>query len=64
MEETSYVYRRFVEKPVRKRSLRSPRRAWLDNIQRMFQKQGLIQLAQDKVQWRDLLNTVKNLSVS
>jgi hypothetical protein len=51
-----------------KRPLRRPRRRWEDNI-RMYLREiswkfsDWIQLAQDKNQWRALVNTVVNLMV-
>jgi hypothetical protein len=55
-----------VGKPEGKRPLVRPRRRWVDNIKRDLR--GLedmhwISLAQDKEQWRALVNTVMNLQV-
>jgi hypothetical protein len=61
------AYRISVGKPEGRRSLGRPRRRWVDNI-----KMGIIDrmggmdwigLAQDRNQWRALVNTVMNLRV-
>jgi hypothetical protein len=62
------AYSVFVGKPESKRPLRRPTRRWEDNINMDFRKIGIdrenwIQLAQDRVQWRDFVNTVMNLRV-
>jgi hypothetical protein len=56
------------EKPEGKRPLGRPRRKWVDNIKTVFREigwggMGWIDRAQDKGQWRPLLNTVMNLWV-
>jgi hypothetical protein len=55
-------------KPERKRPLGRPRRRWVDNIKIDLSERGWdsmewIHLAQDRDQWRDLVNTVMNLWV-
>jgi hypothetical protein len=68
MGATRNAYRILVGKPERKRPLESPRRRWMDNIKmdlRDIRWDGMdwIELAQDRDQWRTLLNTVTNLRV-
>jgi hypothetical protein len=68
MGETRNAYRILVGKPEGKRPLRSPRRRWVDNIKMDLREIGWdgmdwIALAQDRVQWRVLVNTVMNLRV-
>jgi hypothetical protein len=66
--EKGNAYRILVGKPEGKRPLGRPRRRWEDNI-RMdlgeIEWGGLdwIDLAQDRDQWRALVNTVMNLRV-
>jgi hypothetical protein len=55
--------------PEGKRSLGRPRRRWVDNIQLNFTETGWdgmdwIGLAEDRDQWRALVNTVMNLRVA
>jgi hypothetical protein len=62
------AYRILVGKPERKRSLGRPRRRWVDNIKIDLRGTGWggmnwIDLAQDRDQWRALVNTVMNLRV-
>jgi hypothetical protein len=57
-----------VGKPEGKRPLGRPRRRWVDNIKMDSREigwdvMGLIDLAQDRDQWRALVNTVMNLRV-
>jgi hypothetical protein len=62
------VYRILVRKLEGKRPLRRPRRRWVDDIKINLREIGwdgidFIDLAQDRDQWRDLMNTVMNLLV-
>jgi hypothetical protein len=62
------VYRILMGKPEGKISLRIPRRRWVDNIKMDLSEIGCddmdwIDLAQDRDQWRALVNTVMNLRV-
>jgi hypothetical protein len=57
-----------VGKPEGKRPLGRPRRRWVDNIKMGLREIGwdgvdLIDMAQDRDQWRALVNTVLNLWV-
>jgi hypothetical protein len=68
MVEIKNVYKIFVGKPEGKRPLGRPRRRWDDNIRKDLQEirwEGVdwIHLAQDRDQWRALVNTVMNLRV-
>jgi hypothetical protein len=61
-------YKILVGKPEGKRPLGEPRRRWVDNIKIDHREIGwggmdLIDLAQDREQWRDLVNAVMNLRV-
>jgi hypothetical protein len=58
----------FVGKPEGKRSLGRRRRSWVDNIKMDLRyvewcDMDWIDLAQDRAQWRTLVNTVMNLLV-
>jgi hypothetical protein len=69
MGETRNAYRILVGKPEGKRPLGRPNRRWVDNIKMDLREIGWdgmdwIELAQDRDQWRDLVNTVMNLRVS
>jgi hypothetical protein len=62
------VYRVLVGRPEGKRPLGRPRYRWKDNIKMDLRKTGinganLIQLAQDRVQYRACVNMVMNLRV-
>jgi hypothetical protein len=62
------VYRVLVGRPEGKRPLERPRRSWEDNIKMDLGEIGIdgadcVRLAQDRVQWRALGNTVMNLRV-
>jgi hypothetical protein len=66
--ETRNAYRILVGKPEGKRPLGKPRRRWVDNIKMDFGEirrygRDWIELAQDRGQWRALVNTVMNLRV-
>jgi hypothetical protein len=63
MREKRNAYGILVEKPEGKRPLRSPRRRWVDNIKTDLREIGwdgmdCSDLAQDRDQWRALVNTV------
>jgi hypothetical protein len=62
------AYRILVGKPEGKRPLRRPRRRWVDNVKIDLRGIGWagvewIDLAQDRDQWRALVNTMTNLRV-
>jgi hypothetical protein len=62
------AYRILVGKPEGKRPLGRPRRRWEDNIRMDLREIGWggmvwIDLAQDREQWRTLVNTAMNLRV-
>jgi hypothetical protein len=64
----SYAYRILVGKPEGKRPLGRPRRRWVDNIKMDLGEIGWdgrdwIKLAQDRDQWRALVNTAIKLRV-
>jgi hypothetical protein len=66
--EKMSAYKILVGKPERKRQLGRHRRRWEDNIKINVRKIGWggmdwIDLAQDRDQWRALINTVMNLRV-
>jgi hypothetical protein len=68
MEEKRNVYRILVGKPEGKRPLGRPRPRWVDNIKVNLKETGWggmdwIDLAQDRDQWRALVNTVMSLRV-
>jgi hypothetical protein len=68
MEEKRNAYRILVGKPEGKRPLGRPRRRWVDNIKMDVREIGWgatdwDSLAQDRDQWRALVNTVMNLWV-
>jgi hypothetical protein len=68
MGERSGVYRVLVGRPEGKRPLGRPRRRWEDNIKMDLRDIGIdganwIQLAQDRVRWRNFLSTVMNVRV-
>jgi hypothetical protein len=67
-EELGNSYRILVGKPEGKRPLGRPRRRWVDNIKMDLREIGwnavdCIDMAQDRDQWRALVNTVLNLWV-
>jgi hypothetical protein len=62
------AYRILVGKPEGKRPLGRQRRRWMDNIKMDLREIGWdgvdwVNLAQDRDQWRALVNTVMNLRV-
>jgi hypothetical protein len=66
--EKRNAYRILMGKPEGKRPLVRPKRKWVDNIEMDLRKIGWdgmdwIDLAQDRGQWRALVNTVMNLRV-
>jgi hypothetical protein len=66
--EKRNAYRIMVENPEGKRPLGRPRRRWVDNIKMDLREIGWggvdwIDLAQDRDQWRALVNVVMNLRV-
>jgi hypothetical protein len=68
MGEKRNGYRILVGKPEGKRPLRRPRRRWVDNIKIDLREIGWdfmdwINLAQDREQWRTLVNTVMSLGI-
>jgi hypothetical protein len=68
MWETRNAYRILVGKPEGERPLGRPRCRWVDNInidlrEREWDDMDWIKLAQDRNQWRALVNTVTNLRV-
>jgi hypothetical protein len=68
MGENRNAYRILVGMPDGKRPLGRPRRRWVDNIQMDLREIGWdgvdwIDMAQDRDQWRALVNTVLNLRV-
>jgi hypothetical protein len=68
MGETRNAYRILVGKPEGKRPLGRPRRRWVDNNKMDLREiawgdTNWFDLAQDRDQWRALVNTVMNLRV-
>jgi hypothetical protein len=68
MGENRNAYRILVGNLYGKRPLGRPRRRWVDNIKMYLRKRGLygkdwIDLAQDRDQWRALVNKVMNLRI-
>jgi hypothetical protein len=61
--EKRNAYRILVGKPEGKRPLGRPRRNRVDNIKIEWNGMDWIHLAQDRDQWRALVNTVMNLRV-
>jgi hypothetical protein len=68
MGEKRNAYRILVGKPERRRPLGRPRHRWVDNIKIDFREiewgdVDWIDLAQDRDQWRALVNTVTKLRI-
>jgi hypothetical protein len=68
MGEGRGIYRDLVGRPESKRPLGRSGRRWEDNIKMDLRETGIdvaiwVQLAQDRVQWRDFVNTVMNIWV-
>jgi hypothetical protein len=68
MGEKRNACRILVGKPEAKRPLGKPRRRWVDNIKMNLRETGWdavdwIDMAQDRDQWKVLVNTVLNLRV-
>jgi hypothetical protein len=63
MGETRNAYRILVGNPKGKRPLGRRRRRWEDSIKMDLNGMDCIELAQDRDQWRALVNTVMNLRV-
>jgi hypothetical protein len=68
MGEKKNACRILMGKPEGKRPLRRPRRRWVDNIKVALREIGWVgidwlDLAQDRDQWRALLNFLMNLRV-
>jgi hypothetical protein len=68
MGENRNAYKALVGKQEGKRPLGGPRRRWVDNIKMNLREIGWdgvdwIDMAQDRDQWRALVNTVLNLRV-
>jgi hypothetical protein len=61
--EKRNAYRMLVGNPEGKRPLERPRRRWVDNIKMDLRGIDWIDLAQDRDQWRALVNAVMNLWV-
>jgi hypothetical protein len=62
------AYKKLVEKPEGKRPLGSPIQRWVDNIKMDLRELGWgamhwIDLAQNRDQWRALVNMVMNVGV-
>jgi hypothetical protein len=68
MWEKRNTYRILLGKPDRKRSQERSKRRWVDNIKMILRNIGWdgvdwINMAQDRDQWRDLVNMLLNLQV-
>jgi hypothetical protein len=63
MGEKRNAYRILVGNSEGKRPLERPRRRWMDNIKMDLGEIGWIDLAEDRDQWRALVNAVMNFRV-
>jgi hypothetical protein len=68
VRETRNAYRILKGKPERKRPLGRPRRRWVENTKMDLREIGWdgmdwIKLAQDRDQWKALVNTLMNFRV-
>ena len=68
MEEGRIAFKILTGKPIGKRPLGRPRRRWEDNIRMDPEEIGInagnwVDLAQDRVYWRTLVNAALNLRV-
>jgi hypothetical protein len=63
MGRNTNAYRTLVGKPEGKRPLGRPRRRWVDNIRMDLGEIKWDDVAQDRNQWRALVNTAMNLRV-
>jgi hypothetical protein len=66
MEKGRGVYKVLVGRAEGKRPLGRPRGRWEDNMKMGLRETGIdgsMELAQDRVQWRDFVSTVMNLRV-
>jgi hypothetical protein len=68
MGEKRNVYRIMVGKPERKRPLGRPRHKWANNVTMVLRETSWgvmdwLHLAQDREQWRALVNMVMNLQI-
>jgi hypothetical protein len=68
MGERRNVYRILVGNPEGKRPLGRPRRRWVDNIKMDLRElrrddMDLVDLSQDRDQWRALVNTIMNFRI-
>jgi hypothetical protein len=66
--EKRHAYRILMGSPERKRPLGRPRRRWVDNIKMDLREIGWdgmdwIDLAENRDQWRTLVNAIMNLRV-
>jgi hypothetical protein len=63
MGENRNAYRILMGMSEGKRPLGRPRRRWVDNIKMDLREIGWDGVAQDRDQWRALVNTILNLRV-
>jgi hypothetical protein len=62
MGDKRNAYRILVGKPEGKRPLGRPRRRWVDSVKIDLNGMDWIYLAQDRDQWKALVNTVMNFT--